>query len=403
MIITFRHNGHHHLYDQTLRHWAIQGQNILAASAKILHQSLLLGRWLRGFSFWEYGNHLWNSPFLFFSYWDDVIPVYLPASWRLALCPKPVGAIWMNTWGFRRPGSIQVSSWGRYSFLKDPHLSFAILDEEVLDHLATLPPKDRPKARLHWMPDFTSISFEDADEGLVRAVLDFANGRNILLSVGVQNGFKNLGLLARVAQYLDPRRWVVAVIGEAEDEVGIRLLEEASRQHIFVHKGRVGTEGTLNTLIRRSSLVWGAYRHWEGSSNIQIKAGLLRKPILCLEGFLMADRNRRYRLGFQGTAEELLAMAQQQFSIVGDYNPNEASLDEFARVFSLENAQRHFEAIYNSVKDRSESSLIQPGMTRLAARGLVRLGRIYGHLKGFGHDRLAYQSPRNNHPEGVLN
>ena len=349
MIITFRDNGHHLSYDTLLREWIGQSESTILRARQLLAQSERLGIHFRRPYFWKKIQETFPEGPLFFSYWDDVIPFWLKPELRLALCPRGIGSIWMNTWGFRSQGVINPLAWRKYSFLNDENLVLGILDEGVAEALEQLPQNIKPRSKIFWMPDFTDVSLAQEDDPLVNDVLQFADGRKILLCVGVMNGFKNLELLAEVAQRLSPQKWVVAILGEVHDEKGLARLEELSPKNMFLRKGRLSSEGVFNLILKHADLIWGAYRNWEGSSNIQVKAGLLKVPILCLDGYLMAERNQRYHLGITGNEKEILDWASRDFRVLEDWK-NSSTQHQFEKNFGSESARQRFLQIYRELK-----------------------------------------------------
>lgn len=381
MIITFQRNGHHQSYDETLRNWVGQTETLIPYAGSIRESAVNLGRILRRPFFWKTMNRHLENDALFFSYWDDVIPFYMNASYRRLLCPRSIGAIWMNTWGFRTHNRIDVKSWNRYAFLKDESLTLGILDEGVYEKIRTLPSKVGPKAKLFWMPDFTNVSLPKNSETLFDSLLNFANGRKILLCIGVLNGFKNLELLKLVADRLSKSQWVIAIIGAVDDVSGVHKFEENASTNIFLYKGRLESEEVLNSLIKHSSLVWGAYKNWEGSSNIQVKAGYFRVPILTFSGFLMGERTKEYDLGLVGDENQLLAWANDSFKIITTLDMNSKGINDFVKKFSIENAKRVF-LERTSFLRKSKGALNNFSITPyLTVHTLYFLSQIYSHLK----------------------
>jgi glycosyltransferase involved in cell wall biosynthesis len=82
--------------------------------------------------------------------------------------------------------------------------------------------------------------------------------------------------------------------------------------NLWKHIGRIPTEAALSHLMGSCDVIAAAYLDFPHSSGIQAKAAALGKPIIVSDGYLMAERVRRFRTGEvipQGNARRLLDAA----------------------------------------------------------------------------------------------
>ena len=167
------------------------------------------------------------------------------------------------------------------------------------------------------MPDFTDEHLpasEDNDSGLGHKIISFAHGRPIISLVGhlqQTKGIENFTAIARQEGMQD----VVFFIGGELGWYGIdeckrkELTEEwANSKNIFTHLLSL-TDAQMNSAISASDIVYAAYLNFPNSSNIMTKAALLKKPMIVSEGYLMAERVRKYEMGevaAEGNQDEIL-------------------------------------------------------------------------------------------------
>lgn len=372
MLVRFPGKGHHEFYNRTLAQWCSVSREFPADFLRRLDATF--GRHFRAYPFWDALARTYPSDSLIFPYWDAILPFHLPPKQRWALCPANIGAIWMNTWGFRKKGGVGCPRevLRTYRFLADPTMAFAVLDERVCDLLQQQP---GVRAKIFWLPDFTDTTVEGASEAYLSRVSRVVAGRRSLLVCGVINGIKNLTLLARIAAVLNPERWAIVVAGTVEDRDGVQALVHANPKAVVVLDEYIPNEATFNRLVAEATLIWGAYRNWEGSSNIQIKAGLFGVPILALNGYLMEERNHEYGLGFSGSESQLLDWARDDFELICGYDPQRVERSGFRERFSLENAKAHFSSLVHHVE-----ALPLPKRPKSAARLHVQAKLFQGHV-----------------------
>jgi hypothetical protein len=67
--------------------------------------------------------------------------------------------------------------------------------------------------------------------------------------------------------------------------------------NLWTHLERIPTEPALAHLMASCDVLAASYVDFPHSSGIQAKAAALRKPLIVSDGYLMAERSRRFRMG----------------------------------------------------------------------------------------------------------
>lgn len=230
---------------------------------------------------WDFWNHRYASPFL----------------------RTPWAGLYLHARSFRKPGSL-VPGLGRPA---EPERIFsgrslkcvAILDEGIAGQVASCVGKP-----VVVFPDFTDSSLPSADEaGLAMKLRAFSSGRQVVGLLGHLHRTKGVTTFARM---IGARNWedtCFALAGEMDwsgfnaddrDEISVLL---ADSQLVWSHLARIPGEPRFNGLMSECDVLFAAYVDFPHSSNVLAKAAFLRKPVVVSDGYLMAERVRRYRLG----------------------------------------------------------------------------------------------------------
>jgi len=83
----------------------------------------------------------------------------------------------------------------------------------------------------------------------------------------------------------------------AESEAWKMQRTLAQCPHVWNHLARIPGEPCLNDMMAHCDVVFAGYWDFPHSSGIQSKAAFLKKPLIISEGYLMAERARRFHLG----------------------------------------------------------------------------------------------------------
>lgn len=155
----------------------------------------------------------------------------------------------------------------------------------------------------------------NAEERLLGEQLkQFAAGRPIVGLFGYLQESKGLLAFLEAARLPGASGICFALAGDilwpsAEADVNQIRLALAECSNLWTHLERIPTEPCLNHLLATCDVLSAAYIDFPHSSGIQAKAAALGKPLIVSDGYLMAERARRFKLGEiipQGNARALL-------------------------------------------------------------------------------------------------
>lgn len=177
--------------------------------------------------------------------------------------------------------------------------SLAILDEGIVSPV--MHQLRKPVIALPDLPD--NRQAEDEDDGiLARDLARFANGRPIVGLFGHLMKSKGLFTFVKAATLPGARHVCFALGGEVlwpfnqAEAAWLRNTIEQS-PNIWSHLERIPTEPALTRLMRQCDVLAAAYHDFPHSSGILAKAAAIHRPVIVSNGYLMAERVRRYRTG----------------------------------------------------------------------------------------------------------
>lgn len=185
----------------------------------------------------------------------------------------------------------------------------------------------------------------DAAASFRRVMLAKAEGRPIVSLLGALQPSKGVELFLRAA--CDPRLADVSFfmggplpLGQFAPTFRARVedcMHRAPRLHCCLERL---SEDRFNAAISASDVLCASYINFPFSSNVQVKAAQLHKPVVVTDGTLMAARCREYRLGEcipENDLESLVAALQRILSNAPDRqnDPTVMALhDQFAAMNS---------------------------------------------------------------------
>jgi glycosyltransferase involved in cell wall biosynthesis len=291
---------------------------------------------------------LWTNAFLP----SQCVRRALPLPWA-GICLHPVELRVRKSWK-RRLWELVPNLWryglpteNRLRALSVPHFQHVILlDENVLPQARRFFPNAR---KIHVFPDAANTAI-DKSFRVERLEELRAEGRPIIAVIGVlqrRKGFLRLMEAARAA----PGNWGFLFAGEiAWDDLNARERESCRR---FIDHPPANTalhlkfmeDVQVNSLVSHSDLLYLAYEGFFHSSHIQIKAAHYRKPCLTGPRHLLAERTRRFDLGW--TLQDFSPATLIDFLARTDRAALEEKLrtghfEEFSRLHSI---QRLHEAL----------------------------------------------------------
>jgi len=211
-------------------------------------------------------------------------------------------------------------------------------------------------------PDFTGVSLplrKGKITGLCRKISDFSNQRKIVSLVGHLQRTKGIIEFTNAAKSPESHK-IFFFLGGDINWSEITSLEKESLKddwentpNLFCHFDRIKDEATLNQVIAISDVIFAAYRNFPNSSNILTKAAYFRKPILVSDGYLMAERVRKFELGEvvpEGDQNAINATLQKmlQPSYYAELEKR-AKWDEYNQIHSSHKLVKSFKELFSNL------------------------------------------------------
>lgn len=178
--------------------------------------------------------------------------------------------------------------------------ALAILDESIRGEFARR--VGRPAVVF---PDLTDERMPQTpgESGLSHKLQSFAANRPTVGLFGHLQRSKGLINFCAVAQERALAQVCFAAGGEVDwqsftpEERRVVQACFADCPNVWTHLAEITDGPRLNGLIAHCTVLFAAYLDFPHSSNILTKAALLEKPVVVSDGWLMAERVRRFRLG----------------------------------------------------------------------------------------------------------
>ena len=260
----------------------------------------------------------------------------------------PWSGLYLHARSFRMPGSPMpytgVIPCPEKIFSSELTRSAAVLDEGALAPMGDIA-GGKP---IVLMPDFTDEDLPaDGDDGagLANKIMSFAQGRPVVCLLGHLQRTKGLSDFTMAAQNEHMNGVVFFLGGELNwteiDSDEIKKLKRAwaNSDNIITHFTDLA-DAQINAVISASDVVYAAYKDFPNSSNILTKAAVLKKPVIVSDGYVMAERVRKYGLGevvTEGDAEDIAKTLKRM--LVEGYSENlesHARWDEYHSVHAVE-------------------------------------------------------------------
>jgi hypothetical protein len=231
--------------------------------------------------------------------YDVQFRMFRQAEWLL---PCRWSGLYLHCRSFRMPGSV-IPQTGELPcpelIFRSPKLhSIAIFDEGATTALERLSGRS-----VVVFPDLTDEEVGTEPSPLTTKIRRFASGAPIITALGNLQHTKGITTLARLA--LDPANsdLCFAFIGQVEwatfkpeDRVLISNLMDRC-PNAYTHFAHVPDEPSFNDIFRASDVIFAAYLDFPNSSGILTKAAVFHRPIIVSDGYLMAERVRKYQMG----------------------------------------------------------------------------------------------------------
>ena len=236
----------------------------------------------------------------------------------------PWAGLYLHARSFRMPGSPIPYTGG----LPCPEKIFSsplLLAAAVLDEGAVEPLRGTSGGKpVMVFPDITVKALPPAGvtEGLAGKIKKFAAGRPIVSLTGHLQWTKGLDVFTKAACHQDLSE-VFFFLGGDVNWGQISPAEKTKLQqawerlpNVYAHLQHL-PEQTMNSVYAISDAVVAAYREFPNSSNALTKAAVFERPIVVSDGYLMAERVRKFKLGEvipEGNAEAPVAALRRMLA-----------------------------------------------------------------------------------------
>jgi hypothetical protein len=185
-----------------------------------------------------------------------------------------------------------------HKLLTDPRMrAIATMNEDVADTIS-----QRFAKPVVTFPEITDEE-HDPNHPLKLRLRRFAGTSPLVVLAGYLGPWKGSYLLAKVSLMPEAADLCFAFVGmfslEAFPPQEREILAECMNRtpNSLFHVARIPDGSCYNAVIDAADVVFCAFQNFQFSSNTQTKAAILERPIIVSEGYLMADRVRKYRLG----------------------------------------------------------------------------------------------------------
>lgn len=258
----------------------------------------------------------------------------------------PWSGLYLHATSYRRPGVPHPGTGRVYNpekmFGSRLCRAIGILDEAIVEQVSKSIGKP-----VVVLPDLTDGRFELEEEKhtITNRLKHFAAGRPIIGLFGHLQKSKGVLDFLEAAKQPEASGICFALGGEMawstfRDDLNQLQDLLAQCENLWTHLARIPDGDHMNSLLHSCDVLFASYRDFPHSSNIMTKAAVLRKPLIVSDGYLMADRVRRFRMGevvAQGDSQALLEVA---LKIIKDPNGwiqgNQPQWEAYRREHSFE-------------------------------------------------------------------
>lgn len=192
--------------------------------------------------------------------------------------------------------------------------SVAVLDEGIAQDLSK---RLRGKPVICF-PDLTDEQFSETPTALESEIREKAGRRKIVGLLGALDKRKGVLPFIQYAARFEDRPLFFLMAGALashtfteEENLSINWFMENPSHNSYVHNGFIENDIAFNGLVRCCDLLYAVYHRFPYSSGLLTKAACAQVPIVVSDRFLMAERVRRFNLGFvvrEDSAEDVHAL-----------------------------------------------------------------------------------------------
>lgn len=291
---------------------------------------------------------------VFFAWLDTYLGPYLTHHWVDKVFPYNWSGLYFHIHHLRRKRALLPMRQGIFNpdavLQSSMCKSVAILDEGVADEL---------QERLHGkpvvvFPDFADDATPEANYPIAKRIKEKSNNRKIIGLLGSLSKRKGLLTLMDIAHRIENKNYFFLFAGKLstydlnKKEVNkIHKIRDCNPDNCFFYLDRVPDDSQFNALISICDVVFVAYNKFPSSSNIITKAATFQKPVIVSQGYCLAERAKKYKLGLiikEGNVREGIdAIAKLCSKKNNNYLITEAMFQEYQQIHSYERLYSSFD------------------------------------------------------------
>ena len=298
---------------------------------------------------------------VFFAMLDNYLIKWISPSQISQIFPYQWSGLYFYPIHLRLDASQQVKvagSWQPDNLLNSSLCqSVALLDEGVTEKLS----QRIARKPIVVFPDITNEAEPDWEYYLVKELKEKAKGRKIIGLFGSLDKRKGILTLLSAAEQLKEKEYFFILAGKLwlstfsfqEQKLLKDIIKSSPSNCLFYLDNFIPDGGKINGLLSACDILMLAYENFPHSSNMLIKAGVLQKQVIVSEGYCMAERVKKYRLGLtipEGDVLQLIQAIEYISQRAGE--KLDSDFAGFRKNHSYERLLEAFEEIINS--DKSE-------------------------------------------------
>jgi len=315
---------------------------------------------------WQTANYLLNKlssseglvpDLVFFAYLDVYLDKFITRTLVDLFFNYSWSGLYFAPSHLRQPNSNILSRFGllsRDASLKSLNCSsVGLLDEGVVSKMQNL-----INSKVILFPDFADISPPNKNYTLCAKLQKSARGKTIIGLIGCITKRKSIVTFLKAAQLSKNENWFFFVAGSLDertfDQKDLAFIHECrikANSNILFDFKYIPDESSFNAVINSCDIVFAAYEDFYYSSNILTKSAYFNKMVIVSEGYCMAERVRKFKLGEiipQGDSVQCVHAIRkltQKFNFKDEINLPD--FDGYRQIFSVERLNYSFAEVLN--------------------------------------------------------
>ena len=294
---------------------------------------------------------------VFFAMVDYYLSKWISPSQISQIFPYKWSGLYFNPTHLRVPKSKQgkvAGSWEPDNLLNSSLCqSVALLDEGVVEKLS----QRITSKPIVFFPDITNEAEPDWEYDLVKELKEKAKGRKIIGVFGSLDIRKGILTMLLAAEQLKEKEYFFILAGKLwlstfslQDQKSIKdIINSSPSNCLFYLDNFIPDGGKINGLLSACDILMLAYEKFPHSSNMLTKAAVLQKQVIVSEGYCMAERTKKYRLGLtipEGNVSELIQAIE--YMSQGEDGKFDSDFAGLRKEHSYERLLEAFEEVINS-------------------------------------------------------